>query len=544
MKTIYIDDISNIEVRKRLKAEPGAYDTLYRFKYEGNQTDYALVSPSGETEVWTGGDITAVFDSEEAFLDSDIYTEIINEWAVSDIEGIRARVRGLRGKQRLRDYVTRIWFSGDAPKRKIENFLYSDPWDMALKGRNIAKTNSGAYMLTLIADSEDAVTNCIVALEAKFGEYFESLDSDYRVRPRQRSSMFEEDGFYLGAGLYANAIERSGKTAWKVDNVKDDFHVDELIQASKSGDVKVPFEVLPGHSSSKPRSVTIYFYAKNVEDVEELVSTYKLQEKSLNRTYLQRGRQRPASHSPQVQEAIDAVNRSAEWVKDYIESGDYADDYVFIPFEGGGRAMEFYDDNLYDELGDLMEELGIGEDEVKKAVLDIGEYRAEAMFYPGAMRANERGKLTVYQTPIGEYEEQLDDDTVELLEALTADELEEVRRAVDVYMSDRNLDLIYLSYDYDCIAVFMPTEDIEEWLREKYTPDTSFYYFVDLDERGEYRAHVEDAQGNIVWEADTEEFQQLVEDGFLKFAGDLRGTAELLADWGLVPKGTVLEKGN
>ena len=62
----------------------------------------------------------------------------------------------------------------------------------------------------------------------------------------------------------------------------------------------------------------------------------------------------------------------------------------------------------------------------------------------------------------------------------------------------------------------------------------TYYYIVDLDERGTYKAHVEDSVGKIIYEISNEDEEGntsplwLIEDGFIKNTLDMQGLWEYL----------------
>lgn len=77
----------------------------------------------------------------------------------------------------------------------------------------------------------------------------------------------------------------------------------------------------------------------------------------------------------------------------------------------------------------------------------------------------------------------------------------------------------------------------------------AYSYTIDLDERGEFAAHIDDPAGKTIWTIDTEGAQQMVEDGFVKWfsmGGYNRGTQvppgleEYLQEMGILPKGAGL----
>ncbi|MCW3784308.1 hypothetical protein [Defluviimonas salinarum] len=69
-----------------------------------------------------------------------------------------------------------------------------------------------------------------------------------------------------------------------------------------------------------------------------------------------------------------------------------------------------------------------------------------------------------------------------------------------------------------------------------------FGYYVDLDERGEFRADVRDAEGKTVFEihCSDEEGWDIFEDGFMKNKEDISGLQEHLSALGILGKGAEL----
>jgi len=88
--------------------------------------------------------------------------------------------------------------------------------------------------------------------------------------------------------------------------------------------------------------------------------------------------------------------------------------------------------------------------------------------------------------------------------------------------------------------------DLEDALKkmiENYEP--VYEFFVNLDERGEFRADVRDAAGSTVFELESAgEPLELVEDGFMKHAKDLTGLEKYLKDTEVIPEKSKLKKGN
>lgn len=103
-------------------------------------------------------------------------------------------------------------------------------------------------------------------------------------------------------------------------------------------------------------------------------------------------------------------------------------------------------------------------------------------------------------------------------------------------------------------------EEIDSWEEEEDESSPKFFRIVDLDERGSYRAHVEDENGKVVFEYsnESEEEQEiigddgeptgeyetvttegdlwLVADGFMKHVDDLEGLEKYLKEMKVIPK--------
>ena len=105
----------------------------------------------------------------------------------------------------------------------------------------------------------------------------------------------------------------------------------------------------------------------------------------------------------------------------------------------------------------------------------------------------------------------------------------------------------------------MEVEDEDDDEEEEDNYSKSFYRIVDLDERGSYRAHIEDKNGKVIFSysneeevydddgeptGETEEGElSLVRDGYMKHVDDLRGLEEYLKDTGFIPKDASLREG-
>lgn len=71
-------------------------------------------------------------------------------------------------------------------------------------------------------------------------------------------------------------------------------------------------------------------------------------------------------------------------------------------------------------------------------------------------------------------------------------------------------------------------------------------HVIDLNERGEYRCHVENCNGLTVWQAETDDSGEFwpVKDGFMCHTSDMSGLTEYLADMRIIPAGSTIENIN
>jgi hypothetical protein len=110
-------------------------------------------------------------------------------------------------------------------------------------------------------------------------------------------------------------------------------------------------------------------------------------------------------------------------------------------------------------------------------------------------------------------------------------------------------------------------EEIDLWEEEEDESSPKFFRIVDLDERGSYRAHVEDEDGKVVFEYSNENEEEqeilddegrptgeyktvttegdlwLVTDGFMKHVDDLGGLEKYLKEMKVIPKDASLMDG-
>ena len=92
----------------------------------------------------------------------------------------------------------------------------------------------------------------------------------------------------------------------------------------------------------------------------------------------------------------------------------------------------------------------------------------------------------------------------------------------------------------------LPEENGSE-LYDGLLPFYRFVHTVDLNERGIYRCHVSDINGETIWNASTEdedgEFWP-VRDGFMRHVNDMEGLAEYLVGMHIIPDGSEIVNEN
>ena len=79
-------------------------------------------------------------------------------------------------------------------------------------------------------------------------------------------------------------------------------------------------------------------------------------------------------------------------------------------------------------------------------------------------------------------------------------------------------ELFYLTQGEDGDLWLIHEDELEEWNEydsEEAIDSDAYTLIVDLDERGEYKCHIENCDEDVVWECGTEDAMSLVEDGFL-----------------------------
>ena len=79
-------------------------------------------------------------------------------------------------------------------------------------------------------------------------------------------------------------------------------------------------------------------------------------------------------------------------------------------------------------------------------------------------------------------------------------------------------ELFYLTQSEDGDLWLIHEDELEEWNAYESGEEkdySAFTLIVDLDERGEYKCHIEDCNEDVIWECDTEDAISLVDDGFL-----------------------------
>jgi hypothetical protein len=73
----------------------------------------------------------------------------------------------------------------------------------------------------------------------------------------------------------------------------------------------------------------------------------------------------------------------------------------------------------------------------------------------------------------------------------------------------------------------------------------TYFYWIDMDERGEFSAHVDNPHGKTVFEIpDAEAMEDLIQDGFMRHTSDIDDLAEYLKDRGIMGKNDTLVESN
>lgn len=81
-------------------------------------------------------------------------------------------------------------------------------------------------------------------------------------------------------------------------------------------------------------------------------------------------------------------------------------------------------------------------------------------------------------------------------------------------------ELFYLTQGEDGDLWLIHEDELEEWNAYESGEEKDYNAFtliVDLDERGEYRCHIEDCNEDVIWECDTDYVSALQEDGWIRF---------------------------
>jgi hypothetical protein len=81
-------------------------------------------------------------------------------------------------------------------------------------------------------------------------------------------------------------------------------------------------------------------------------------------------------------------------------------------------------------------------------------------------------------------------------------------------------ELFYLTQSEDGDLWLIHEDELEEWNAYESGEEKDYNAFtliVDLDERGEYKCHIEDCNEDVIWECDTEYVSALQEDGWIRF---------------------------
>ncbi len=90
----------------------------------------------------------------------------------------------------------------------------------------------------------------------------------------------------------------------------------------------------------------------------------------------------------------------------------------------------------------------------------------------------------------------------------------------------------------------MHIQTLNEWAS---TQGKSYTYVIDLNERGEFRAHVDDPDGDTVFIITSEDSTGgelwIIEDGYMKHVKDIDGLREYLIELGVMSENDDLSLG-
>lgn len=129
----------------------------------------------------------------------------------------------------------------------------------------------------------------------------------------------------------------------------------------------------------------------------------------------------------------------------------------------------------------------------------------------------------------------------ELRDAFVAAELEVEDELIN---SDTSLKAYPFPNSFDEMA-----GNVEAWITALEIAVSSelpieFTYTVDLDERGEFRAHLDDENGLTLISYETDDIRELIDDGFMKHGRDAEGLREHLSDCDVIkPNVTIKVQG-
>jgi len=162
----------------------------------------------------------------------------------------------------------------------------------------------------------------------------------------------------------------------------------------------------------------------------------------------------------------------------------------------------------------------------------------------------EEEALAALKKKLSEVNEAVDNNDTELEEGdsvtITGHVDKEGKKGTVVEMSESS-DFIIVeiggkNYSFHASDVTKNDEEEEEDYEEDEDAERTYEYVIDLDERGDFRAHIEDSDGDVVYEIDgLDDLMSIIEDGFMKNKNDTDGLLQHLIDVGELPKDAVLE---
>jgi hypothetical protein len=115
----------------------------------------------------------------------------------------------------------------------------------------------------------------------------------------------------------------------------------------------------------------------------------------------------------------------------------------------------------------------------------------------------------------------------------------EAQEAIDSLVKD-------LGYNREDLKIVTASVEAKHGLADRASKGGhTYFYWIDMDERGEFSAHVDNPHGKTVFEIpDAEAMEDLIQDGFMRHTSDIDDLAEYLKDRGIMGKNDTLVESN